>query len=86
MDCFGGPSIIFTNQIVFPIPLFILQRDRRKLHIEPLHLPPEGVRALTEDVEKGRKKKGHQPSTVAMRCATSGRGAAGGGGEGGLDF
>ena len=58
------------------------QRDRRKLHIEPLHLPPEGVRALTEDVEKGKKKKGHASSAAAMLCATSG-GAAGGGG---LDF
>jgi hypothetical protein len=28
------------------------QRDRRKLHVEPLHLPPEDARDLTEDVEK----------------------------------
>ncbi len=31
---------------------FGLKRDRRKLHIEPLHLPPEESRAMVSDTEK----------------------------------
>lgn len=68
-----------------------VKRDRRKLHIEPLHLPPEGVRNLTEDVEmqkRGRRRKeergggpGGEGKTgglvPGMMCATSGRGGHG---------
>jgi len=61
-----------------------VRRDRRKLYIEPLHLPPEGVRTLTEDVEekKGGRKR-NRGKVPGMMCAT------GGGGDGGgssLDF
>lgn len=57
------------------------QRDRRKLRIEPLHLPPEGIRTLTEDVERGKRR--HRPA--AMLCAPTSGGGKGGGGEG-LEF
>ncbi len=65
-----------------------VKRNRRKLHIEPLHLPPEGVRTLTEDVEKSSgKKKGDGGSGKKLKvpgvlCATSGSAARGGS----LDF
>ncbi len=56
-----------------------IKRDSRKLHIEPLHLPPEGVRALTEDVERGKRRS----SPAAMLCGTGGGGGGGGGGAAG---
>jgi len=61
-----------------------VKRDRRKLYILPLHLPPEGVRTLTGDVEK-EKKKGRREGGKApgMMCATGG---GGGGGGGSLEF
>ena len=62
-----------------------MKRDRRKLYVEPLHLPPEGVRALTGDVEKEKKRKGGREGgkVPGMMCATGG---GGGGGGGSLDF
>ena len=62
-----------------------VRRDRRKLYIEPLHLPPEGVRTLTGDVEKEKKegRKRERGNVPGMMCATGGRG---GGGGSSLDF
>jgi hypothetical protein len=35
---------------------FGIKRDRRKLHIEPLHLPPEESRATTGDTERSKQQ------------------------------
>lgn len=47
-----------------PYDRYGLKRDRRKLHIEPLHLPPEESRATTTDAERLRGAGG-------LPCAVS---------------
>ena len=64
-----------------------LKRDRRKLHIEPLHLPPEESRATvltTAEMEgKGHEQRlGGRKHTPTLACAAAGSGA----GNDALDF
>eukprot|EP01041_Mallomonas_annulata_P011747 gene11747-24632_t len=71
-----------------------IKRDRRKLHIEPLHLPPEDSRALASSAPEGRNKAStgtakssdntstsHPPLVPGLACSSHG-----GFGDKSLDF
>lgn len=51
---------------------FGLQRDRRKLHIEPLHLPPEESRASKYDSKETKARTEKQNESVATKASISG--------------
>lgn len=63
-----------------PAHLFGLKRDRRKLHIEPLHIPPEDY------AEGGGSGSGGVRSGAGRQPVKSGLGCASSGGSSNLDF
>ena len=66
-------KIQHLGALVAPRPpqlVYGLKRDRRKLHVEPLHLPPEDVRAPGRDKNQHSASNGSLQSSGGSFCAS----------------